>query len=146
MASNREGEKMNEHAKAAGRPSVEAAMSFRFGNAKRPEVSAGSTFEAILRGERTATTRFATWRGSERWSRLQPGAVVRFHERQDRRGRAVDVIVVAVEEINLARMDENELERWSKLEGWTVAAGLDFARKAGGRAWQITFRDPVLCG
>ncbi len=126
------------------KPVLEATMTFRFGGAKRPEITAATTFDAILAGERTATTRFASWQGSERWAKLPPGAVVRFHDRADRRGRALDVTVVAVAVIDLATMSDADLERWSVREGWTAAAGRNFAEKHGGRAWQIVFRDPIL--
>ncbi|MPR09857.1 ASCH domain-containing protein [Microvirga tunisiensis] len=113
----------------------EATMYFRYGRSKRAGVTAETTFDAILRGERTSTTRFWNWPGTDRWARAKPGQLVRFYADKDKSGRSVLVRVTQVREINLSQSSATELEEWSKAEGWSPQAGREFGAKNGRAVW-----------
>lgn len=121
-------------AKPAGTPdavALEATMYFRYGQERRPGVTADSTFEAILLGERTSTTRFDIWAGTERWGRLPAGSRVRFFEDKEKTGRHVDVIVDSVKRIDLSSASSAELDDWSAAEGWSVEHARAISRGRG---------------
>ena len=108
---------------AAAKPAMEATMYFKYGADRRPGVAAASTFEAILRGERTSTTRFDVWAGSDRWGSLPPGSTVRFFEDKDKNGRWVDVVVDSVQRVDLSRFTDAQMDEWSRVEGWSAQHG-----------------------
>ena len=56
---------------------AEAGLWFRYGRQKRPGVTAASTFEAVLAGERSSTTRFLCWPGHAMWAAVRHGDLVR---------------------------------------------------------------------
>lgn len=126
---------------ASPEPQMRGTMYFSYGASRRRGVSAATTFEGILSGERTSTTRFDTWRGSDRWGDLKAGAVVRFFEDKEMNGRFVDVRVTGVDRIDLAKCSEQRLEEWSKAEGWSPQAGRNFGNKDGA-GWQVRY-EPV---
>lgn len=125
----------------SARPSMDATMYFSYGRDRRPGVQSSSTFEAILAGERTSTTRFDSWQGSERWGAVKPGTVVRMFEDKDKSGRFVDVRVTGVERIDLSSCSDERLEQWSKAEGWSAEHGRASGRK-NGAGWQVRY-EPV---
>jgi predicted NAD-dependent protein-ADP-ribosyltransferase YbiA (DUF1768 family)/O-acetyl-ADP-ribose deacetylase (regulator of RNase III) len=127
--------------RVAEKPAMEATMYFSYGRGRRPGVQSASTFEAVLSGERTSTTRFDNWKGSDRWGRMKPGTVVRMFEDQDKSGRFVDVRVTGVERIDLAGASPERLEDWSKAEGWSVEAGREYGRK-NQPGWQVRY-EPI---
>jgi len=110
-------------------PSIKASMYFKYGRDRRPGFQSESTFDAILAGERTSTTRYKEWGSTERWEGLKPGSVARFYEDKDMRGRSVDVVVLGTQKISLREMDSKGLEDWSKVEGWSVEHARASARK-----------------
>ena len=112
-------------------------MYFSYGAEKRAGIKAKSTFEAILNGERTSTTRFDVWPGSDRWGRLPSGAPVRFYEDKNKRGRWVDVIVALVKRVDLQQATRGELEAWSQAEGWSVDHARSIAHR--GVAFQVRY-------
>ena len=120
------------------KPVMHATMYFKYGKDRRPGVTATSTFEAILRGERTSTTRFDVWPGSDRWGRLPSGSRVRFFENKDKSGRYLDVIVDAVRRIDLGKVSDAELEDWSAAEGWSVEHGRAIGLQRGG-GYQVRY-------
>lgn len=130
-----------ERAQPAAEPQMRTSMYFSYGRSKRQGVEASTTFEAILSGERTSTTRFDNWQGSDRWGRLKPGAVVRMFEDREMKGRHVDVRVTGVERIDLAKCSDERLEDWSKAEGWSPQAGRDYGAK-NQPGWQVRY-EPV---
>lgn len=101
-------------------PALKASMYFEYGKNRREGFKSETTFDAILAGERTSTTRYKEWGLTERWEKLEPGSVVRFYEDKNMRGRSVDVVVLGTEKISLRDMDDKGLEEWSKVEGWSV--------------------------
>jgi ribA/ribD-fused uncharacterized protein len=110
-------------------PSIKASMYFKYGRDRRPDFQSESTFEAILAGERTSTTRYKEWGGMERWESLKPGSIARFYEDKDMRGKSVDVVVLSTERVSLRDMDAQRLEDWSRVEGWSVEHARASARK-----------------
>src|SRR3546814_17400014 len=90
-------------------------MYFKYGRDRRTGVSSESTFDAIVAGERTSTTRFPAWGGYKRWAEMKPGETVRFYEDREMKGRFVDVRVKNVEPIDLAKCGDERLEAWIKI-------------------------------
>ena len=114
-------------------------MYFAYGWEARPDISSQTTFDAILEGERTSTTRYDEWRGSEDWGKLKKGDLVRFYEDKHMTGRSVVVAVDSVERINMKLMDEKQRADWSKAEGWSeLHAKKSAERHSGG--FQIRYR------
>src|SRR3546814_435032 len=113
------------------KPAVQASMYFKYGRDRRTGVSSESTFDAIVSGERTSTTRFPAWGGYKRWEEMKPGETVRFYEDREMKGRFVDVRVKNVEPIDLAKCGDERLEAWSKAEGWSPNAGRGYGTKYG---------------
>lgn len=118
-----------------GPVAMEAGLWFRYGRQKRAGVTAESTFEAVLRGERTSTTRFARWPGHERWAAIRPGDDVRLFEDEARRGRSLVVRVTSVQPINLWTCDADTLEEWSRCEGWSPEHGRARGGELGPALW-----------
>lgn len=112
-----------------------ATMYFTYGRRKRPEVTASSTFDAILRGERTSTTRFDAWRGSDKWAEAHPGDLAEFFPGKVMSGRSLVVRVRDVSRINLATCSDAELESWSRAEGWLPEEGRKLGRQYGPATW-----------
>jgi len=116
---------------AAGNAHYNATMYFKYGNQKRSDVKAENTFDAILNGERTATTREKQWKGHEQWKKTNVGDTVTFSENAGGNGRTVDVRVTGKYDV-LKKLDNNTIlvrdadgneqritrEQWSKKEGW----------------------------
>jgi hypothetical protein len=119
---------------------IKASMYFAYGRDARPGLAARTTFEAILAGERTSTTRFPAWPGHERWARIKPGDAVRFYEDRAMQGRFVDCVVTAPPAaIDLATCDAATLAAWSQAEGWSESAGRGYGRRYGS-GLQIRYR------
>lgn len=118
-------------AEKSDEPAVKASMYFSYGRDRREGVSSASTFDAILAGERTSTTRFPAWGGYSRWEAMKPGEKVRFFEDREMRGRFVDVRVTGVEPIDLSRCTPERLEAWSQAEGWSPESGRGYGKKFG---------------
>ena len=129
-------------APAQERPKLNGQMYFPYGKGRREGVEANTTFEAILSGERTSTTRFDNWSSSPNWGRLKEGDLVRMYEDKTMDGRFVDVRVKGVERIDLANASDARLEEWSKAEGWSVEAGREYGAK-NKPGWQVRY-EPVL--
>ena len=106
-----------------------ASMYFSYGRDARPGLKSSNTFEAIVAGERTSTTRFLSWPGSQSWMRLAPGELVRFYEDKEMHGRSVDVEVVWTRLIDMTEMTDKELDAWSRVEGWSIEAAKTYAHK-----------------
>lgn len=123
----------------------EGTMYFAYGNNKRSDVRATTTFEAILNGERTATTRYPE--DGDYWNNTKVGDIVQFWEGKSvGQGRSVLVKVTGIKPIDFISMSESDLNSWSKLEGWSI----DYAvkkRSANSRTkgFQIVYEviDPI---
>jgi len=112
---------------------AEAGLWFRYGRQKRPGVTAASTFEAVLAGERSSTTRFLCWHAM--WAAVRHGDLVRFHEEQGNSGRCLVVRVLGTRPIDLLHCSGAELEEWSRCEGWAVAKGRALGAELGPALW-----------
>ena len=115
-----------------------ATMYFKYGAHARPGIKSASTFDAILDGERTSTTRYDEWPQSARWGKLEKGDLVRFFEDKHMKGRSVIVRVDSVERIDMRTMSEAQREEWSKAEGWSVEHCRDSARSHSG-GYQVRY-------
>lgn len=118
---------------------LKATMYFAFGQNALIGLRSKTTFQAILNGERTSTTRFPAWPGYERWRSAKAGDLVRFYEDRHMRGRYVDVIIESVQKIDLARCSAEEVAAWSQAEGWSAAYGRQLGQRQGA-GLQVRYR------
>lgn len=114
---------------------IEAGLWFRYGRSRRTGVTADSTFDAVLRGERVSTTRFERWPGHAMWRSVEPGDHVRFFASEHRVGRSLVVRVASVEPLDLWRCDDATLEEWSACEGWSKEHGRARGGELGPALW-----------
>jgi hypothetical protein len=126
------------HGRTGAAAAMTATMYFSFGKNARTGLSAKTTFDAVVTGERTSTTRFLAWPGAARYQRLNKGDLIQFFEDREMRGRSVVVAVDLVRQIDLGELDEVQLEAWSKAEGWSVSAARGFGAKYG-RGVQVLY-------
>lgn len=89
-------------------------MTFSYGTNKRSDVGSKTTFDAILHGERTATTRYASDGHIDYWKELKVGDVIQFESGD---GRLVNVRVTKP---LIKLTSRTSAETWSKKEGWSV--------------------------
>ena len=111
-------------------------MTFAYGNNKRSDVKADTTFDAILSGERTATTRYITSDAFGYWYNIKPGDIITWESAD---GRTVDVrATTRLYALNMSGMTPSE---WSKLEGWSVKYFNDNVRSKvdDDTAWQFQY-------
>lgn len=96
-------------------PTKVGQMTFSYGDNKRSDVSSETTFEAIVNGERTATTRYESDNNIEYWKELKVGDVVGFKSAGNK-----DIVYVRITK-PLTKLDSSvSAEEWSKKEGWSV--------------------------
>ena len=135
------------------------SMYFKYEGKARPEIKSASTFDAILAGERTGTTRFPDWYKwnpalYEQLKQIPPGAELKFFDtpKMNQQSRVVTVRTVptkrsqslglggSAHELTYQDLVDNPqwLELWSKREGWSPSEGLNFFRKYG-KGTQIPF-------
>lgn len=139
----------------------------RPGNYARPGLVAGTTMDAILSGERTATTRFPMWYRNnpgqlDLIKAITPGQVIEFYDGSRRaKVQAIESPLsrqqMAMAEqypelrglngatyaLSLKKLqsDPKWLDRWSQLEGWNHDAALQFFRKEPlGYGYQFQYR------
>jgi hypothetical protein len=113
-----------------GRPhKFRSAMSFPYNGKQRPGVTSKTTLEAITKGERTSTTRWPQHQGAQNWINTEPGDVV---EVTGARGERIRLRVTGKNPIDLSKASPDELEAWSKAEGWSVEAGKNLAKNGPG--------------
>ena len=95
-------------------------MSFSFNGNNNPKVKSLTTFDAILNGERTATTRYESDGNIEYWKSLKVGDIV---EWDNGKGKKVLVEVTKpLQKLTEKNLNGNE---WSDLEGWSLDYYLD---------------------
>ena len=111
-------------------------MTYFYGNKKLDGVKSNTTFDAIVNGERTATTRYLKDKHIDYWKEFKVGDVVEF---EDGRGHALYVEIT----VPLHKLDKNTTaEEWCKKEGWSKE---HFNNKVKpqidkGEAYQIEFK------
>ena len=90
-------------------------MTFSYGTNKRSDVKSNTTLEAIINGERTATTRYSTDGHIDYWKDLKVGDIVAFTS-ADRKTTVYVKITKPLTQLN----SSTNAEEWSKKEGWSV--------------------------
>ena len=96
-------------------PTKTGQMTFSYGTNKRSDVKSNTTLEAIINGERTATTRYSTDGHIDYWKDLKVGDIVAFTSAD----RKTTVYVKITKP--LTKLDSStNAEEWSKKEGWSV--------------------------
>lgn len=93
-------------------PKFSGSMSFFYGSNARPDIKSLSTFDAILNGERTATTRYASDGNISYWSHLQKGDIVKFTD-------GIRELYVRITKPLTKLSDRTSAKTWSKKEGWS---------------------------
>ena len=93
---------------------AEGQMKFDYEGHQRPDVKSKSTLEAIINGERKASTRYEKDGNIPYWSRLKIGDIITWH------GKGNETVLVRVTK-PLTKLSQNTTaEEWSKKEGWSV--------------------------
>ena len=107
------------------KPTKEGTMKFSFqdrqGNwLQRDDVMSDNTFDAILEGARTATTRYIEDPSYDYWLSTKKGDVIRWWSGgKTGEGEFVDVEVTRdPQPIDWSQMDDQEIMEWSIKEGW----------------------------
>jgi len=113
----------------------EGQMTYSYGNEKRSDVTADTTFDAILRGERTATTRFESEGKIDYWKNAKVGDIITWKSGD---GRTVDVVVT--KPLHKLVGSGKTPEIWSKLEGWSIGRFNNKVKPNLKEAWQIEFK------
>ena len=113
---------------------LDASMYFRFGKSQRHGVTAKTCFEAVVKGERTSTTRFPQ-DGPEqfaRWRALRPGDLVRIWSGPFKEGafKGDSCLIEVTEAPRRVLLSEIDREAWSMAEGWAPEF-LDFLMGRG---------------
>jgi hypothetical protein len=116
---------------------IEGQMTYVYGNNKRSDVSANTTFDAILNGERTATTRYESDGKLDYWKNVKVGDTITWKSGDN---RTVDVIVTKALQPLVG--SGKTAEQWSKLEGWSVNYFNNKVKPKLDGAWQIEFKLP----
>lgn len=110
-------------------------MTMSYGKNKRSDVTADTTFDAILKGERTATTRYSDGEAFDYWKSAKVGDIITWKSKD---GRTVDVVVTKA--LHPLKGSGKNPEMWSKLEGWSVDYFEKNVRKDLDKAWEIEFK------
>ena len=96
-------------------PKKTGRMTFSYGTDKRADIKSDTTIEAIINGERTATTRYSTDGHIDYWEDLKVGDIVAFKSSNDK-----TIVYVKITK-PLTKLDSStNAEEWSKKEGWSV--------------------------
>ena len=96
-------------------PAKTGQMTFSYGTNKRSDVKSNTTLEAIINGERTATTRYSTDGHIDYWKGLKVGDIVAFTS-ADRKTTVYVKITKSLTQLNSL----TNAEEWSKKEGWSI--------------------------
>lgn len=114
---------------------LKGQMTFEYGDNKRADVKANSTFDAILSGERTATTRYASQKNIEYWKQAKVGDIITWESAD---GRTLDVEVTKA--LSPLVGSGKTAEQWSKLEGWSKEYFEKNVRPMLDQAWQMEYK------
>lgn len=115
-------------------PKLKGDMSYSFNGRQRATVTSSTTIEAIINGERTATTRYESDGNIDYWQQAQVGDIIEFHSK-DRRTK----VYVRVTK-PLTKLDPNiNSEEWSKKEGWSSQYFNYAVKPKIDQAYQIEF-------
>jgi alkylated DNA repair dioxygenase AlkB len=117
-----------------GNENFSGQMTFAYDKNKRSDVKSTTTFDAILAGERTATTRYSDNKAFNYWKEAKVGDIITWDSGD---GRTVDVVVTKA----LAPLvgSGKTAEQWSKLEGWSVDYFNKQVKSKLNTAWQLEY-------
>ena len=127
-------QKFDQSAPASGNK-ISGKMTFAYSGNKRPDVKADTTFDAILNGERTATTRYESDGNLNYWKGAKVGDIITWESAD---GRTVDVVVT--KELHPLKGSGKTQEQWSKLEGWSIPYFNKNVKPKLDTAWQIEYK------
>lgn len=96
-------------------PKKTGRMTFSYGTDKRADIKSDTTIEAIINGERTATTRYSTDGHIDYWKDLKVGDIVAFKSSNDK-----TTVYVKITKPLTKLESSTKSEEWSKKEGWSV--------------------------
>ena len=113
----------------------EGQMTFAYGQNKRAGIIANTTFDAILNGERTASTRYEGEGNIEYWKKAKVGDIITWESAD---GRTVDVEVTRPLH-KLVGSGKTPIE-WSELEGWSISYFNEKVKPKLDKAWEIEFK------
>lgn len=112
---------------------LKGKMTFSYGQNKRPDVKAGTTIQAIIDGQRTATTRYESDGNLDYWKSANVGDIIEF---EGANGESVKVRVTKA----LTKLPEDQsAEEWSKKEGWSVEYFESKVKPKLKQAWQMEY-------
>ena len=114
---------------------LKGQMTFKYGNNKRSDVTSNTTFDAILNGERTASTRYENEGNINYWKGAKIGDIITWKSED---GKTVDVEVTKA--LHSLKGSGKNAEEWSKLEGWSVDYFNEKVRPKLDQAWQIEYK------
>ncbi len=113
-------------------PAASGNMAFDYNGNQREDIKSKSTIEAIINGERTATTRYDSDGHIDYWKNLKIGDIIEF-----KRGNTKVYVKVTKP---LTRLDSNaNAETWSKKEGWSVDYFNSKVKPRLNESWQIEY-------
>ena len=116
------------------KPNKEGRMYMNFTGYQKDGVKASTTFDAVLSGDKTSTTRFSSLRY---WGELKKGDIVKF------KGVAGDVLYVQITKepanVDFTKMSNDEMEKWTESEGWNMERALKHKRQ-GDKGLQFHFK------
>ena len=95
-------------------PKLKGKMTYSYNGNKLNSVTAESTIEAIKRGERTATTRYAKHGNLNYWENANVGDIIEFAGNNGEK-----VLVRVTKKLHKLDKDTN-VEEWTKKEGWST--------------------------
>jgi uncharacterized protein YqfB (UPF0267 family) len=111
-------------------------MTYPYRNNKRADVVSETTFDAVVNGERTATTRYESQGNMDYWKQAKVGDIITFKDKTF--SNTVDVVVT--KEFQPLKGSGKTPEQWSKLEGWNIDYFNRNVRPKLDEAWQIEFK------
>ena len=114
---------------------LKGKMTFAYGENKRADVKSVTTFDAVLNGERTATTRYESQGNLDYWKQAKVGDIITW-ESED--GKTVDVVVTKA--LHPLKGSGKTAEQWSKLEGWSTEYFNNVVKSKLDQAWQIEYK------
>jgi len=115
--------------------SARGKMTFSYGNNKRTDIKATTTFEAIKNGERTATTRYESDGHIDYWKKLKAGDIIEWESSTGEK-----VLVEVTKPLHKLLGSGKTAEQWSKLEGWSVNYFNTKVKPKLNEAWQIEYK------
>ena len=113
---------------------LKGKMSFSYGKNKRPGISSNSTIEAVVRGERTATTRYSDKAAFNYWKNAKKGDIIEWVLDT---GESVKVVVT--KPLHKLMGSGKTPSQWSELEGWSIDYFNNVVRPKLDKAWQLEF-------